>query len=163
MSGKVVFTVGSVLRGDDAAGPMLAKMMQDNPIIGWEVVDGGQTPEDDLAVIRRIQPQRLLLVDAADMDLSPGAMRVVGEEDVATQFLITTHSLPITFLLGELKNICPDVTFLGIQPGDTSFFAPLHPHVRKALDDIYRCIQEEGDFSTYPLVNDTDEVITQTR
>ena len=50
MSGKVVLTVGAVLRGDDAVGPLLAKMLEDDPIEGWDVLDGGQMPEDYLSV-----------------------------------------------------------------------------------------------------------------
>jgi hydrogenase 3 maturation protease len=137
VSDKIVLTVGSVLRGDDAAGPLLAKMMTDEPIPSWEVIDGGQTPEDELSVIRRKSPNLLLLVDAADMGLQPGEVRIVDEKDVYTDFLITTHSLPLTFLLSELKASCKEVIFLGIQPSHTEFFAPLHPKVRAAVESIY--------------------------
>jgi len=149
MSGKVVFTVGSVLRGDDAAGPMLAKMLENQPIEGWEIVDGGQSPEDELSVIRRMRPDFLLLVDAAAMSLEPGEVRVLDEKDVYVDFLITTHSLPLTFLLGELKDSCKEVVFLGIQPSHTEFFGPLHTRVKEALDGIYQCLEAGGDLSRY--------------
>ena len=45
MGKKYVFTVGAVLRGDDACGPMLSKMMEQNPIEGWDHIDGEMTPE----------------------------------------------------------------------------------------------------------------------
>ena len=32
--GNIVFCVGSVLRGDDAAGPLLAKKLEDFPVEG---------------------------------------------------------------------------------------------------------------------------------
>lgn len=146
---NVVFTVGSVLRGDDAAGPALAKRLEEEPVFGWEVVDGGQTPEDDLGYLRRLRPSRLLLVDAAAMGHEPGEIRVVTADDVATQFLITTHTLPITFLLGELEQMCEDVTFLGIQPATTDFFEPLSAPVRRAVDVLYDCLAQGGDFSRF--------------
>ncbi len=145
----VVFAVGSVLRGDDAAGPALAKRLEDEPIEGWAVVDGGQTPEDDLGYLRRIRPRRLLLVDAAAMGLEPGAVRRLTADDVSTQFLITTHTLPITFLLSELEGFCEEVTFLGIQPAATEFFGPLSLPVREAIGRIYDCLAEGGDFSRF--------------
>lgn len=137
MSGKVVFTVGAVLRGDDAAGPMLAKMMEIDPIEGWDVVDGGQMPEDYLSVIRRMQPDVLLLVDAAQMNLEPGEIRSLTEEDVATDFLVTTHSLPISFLLQDLRKSCGTVVFLGIQPAHMDFCGALTPAVHDAVQKIY--------------------------
>ena len=152
MSKKIVFTVGSVLRGDDAAGPMLAKMLTDKPVEGWEVIDGGQTPEDELSVVRRMAPNFLLLVDAADMGLEPGAIRVLEEKDVYTDFLITTHSLPLTYLIGELKGSCKEVVFLGIQPSHTQFFGPLHESVLEAVNELYRCIQQNDDLSKFKKV-----------
>ncbi len=137
MPGKVVFTVGAVLRGDDAAGPMLAKMMQDEPIEGWDVVDGGQMPEDDLSVIRRRNPDVLLLVDAADMGEEPGTIRALQEEDVSSDYLVTTHSLPLSFLIKELKGCCGHVVFLGIQPAQTEFYHALTPAVLESVQRIY--------------------------
>jgi len=146
---KMVLTVGSVLRGDDAAGPMLAKMLETRPIDGWEVIDGGQTPEDELSVIRRKEPDLLLLVDAADMGLAAGEIRLLDEKDVYSDFLITTHSLPLTYLLKELKASCKEVVFLGIQPSHTEFFGALHPDVRKAVENIYNCLAAGGDISRF--------------
>ena len=145
--GNVVFCVGSVLRGDDAAGPLLAA-----PLEGWTAVDGGQTPENDLGYLRRLAPQRLLLVDAAAMGLEPGAVRRLRAEDVAVQSLITTHTLPITYLLGELEQMCGEVTFLGIQPGGTEFFDPVHPRVLAAVESVYAALAEGGNFEQYPFV-----------
>ncbi len=146
MSGKVVFTVGTVLRGDDAAGPMLAKMMENDPVAGWDVIDGGQTPEDMIALVRRRQPDVLLLIDAAQLNAEPGTIQVVEEDAVATDFFITTHSLPITFLLQELKSCSGTVVFLGIQPAQMEFMEPLTPEVHKAVEFIYRALKQGADF-----------------
>lgn len=148
---KVVFTVGAVLRGDDAAGPMLAKMLEQNPIPGWTCIDGGQTPEDDLAVIRRMQPDVLLLVDAAQMGREPGTIAVVDERDVVSDLLITTHSLPITFLLEDLKKSCKQVVFLGIQPAQLEFMEPLTPEVLRSVERIYEFLKQGADFAHLPV------------
>lgn len=54
----IVLTAGSVLRADDAAGPVLSKKMEDAPIAGWYTIDGGQTPEDDIIEVKRERPPR---------------------------------------------------------------------------------------------------------
>lgn len=147
MSGKAVLTVGAVLRGDDAAGPMLSKMLEEGPVAGWSNIDGGQMPEDQLPVVRRMQPDMLLVVDAADMGAEPGAIAVLDEDDVAANMLFTTHSLPLSFLLKELKGCCGRVVFLGIQPAQLEFMGPLTPAVREAVETIYGMLKKGSDFA----------------
>lgn len=152
---RQVLCVGAVLRGDDAAGPLLAKMMQDDPIEGWEVLDGGQTPEDFTGVVRRDQPDLLLVVDAASMRLEPGSIRRLSEEDVACDYLMTTHSLPISIMLAELRSSCKEIVFLGIQPGQIDFFSPLTPAVKEAVEWVYAQLASGGDFSCVPAVSES--------
>ena len=137
----VLFTAGSVLRGDDAVGPLLAKNLMDAPLEGWEIVDGGQIPEDDLYYIRELCPRKVVFVDAAQMGFEPGSIRRLTAQDVAKQCMITTHSLPISFLLGQLGEVCDDVVFLGVQVKGTEFFDPLSDEVRAALEDIERTLR----------------------
>lgn len=137
----VLFTAGSVLRGDDAVGPLLAKNLMDAPLEGWEIVDGGQTPEDDLYYIRELCPRKVVFVDAAQMGFEPGSIRRLTAQDVAKQCMITTHSLPISFLLGQLGEVCDDVVFLGVQVKGTEFFDPLSDEIRAALEDIERTLR----------------------
>ena len=146
MSNNVLLAVGSVLRGDDAAGPLLAKMMTDSPVEGWSVIDGGQCPEDELGVIRRQAPDTVLVFDAADMGLEAG--------DVATDCLISTHALPITFLLGEIESMAKRVVFLGIQPADTTFFAPLTPAVRESVKELFERISANEGWEDYRFVDE---------
>ena len=121
----IVLTAGSVLRADDAAGPVLSKKMEDAPIAGWYTIDGGQTPEDDIIEVKRERPPRLVLVDAADMALPVGSIRLLDKRDVARKSMFTTHSLPLSILIEEIEQSCEDIVFIGIQPGDTEFYNPM--------------------------------------
>ena len=145
----IVLTAGSVLRADDAAGPVLSKKMEDEPIRGWYTIDGGQTPEDDIVEVKRVRPPRLVLVDAADMALPTGAVRRLRKEDVARKSMFTTHSLPLSILIEEIEASCDDIVFLGVQPGDTEFFNPMSPEVFDAVDRVYAAVAS-GDFSVFP-------------
>ena len=136
-----MLTVGAVLRGDDAAGPYLGKQFDDAPQEGWTVFNGDQMPEDYLAPIRRMEPDLLVVVDAADMKLEPGAVRVLEEDDVATDYLMTTHSLPISIMLGELRSCCREIVFLGIQPAQTDFFSPMTEAVLEAVERVEASIR----------------------
>ncbi len=46
MTNNVILTVGNSMMGDDGAGPLLAEMMQQNPVADWIVIDGGSAPEN---------------------------------------------------------------------------------------------------------------------
>lgn len=146
MSQQILLTVGNYMMGDDAAGPLLAKLCRENPLDMWDVLDGGTMPEDTLHLIRRAQPQRVVVVDAADFGEQVGEIRVIEQETSADMFLVSTHSLPLNFLLNELKTFVPEVTFIGIQPEQVGFSYPMTPAVRKAVEHLYQCLPNwEGD------------------
>lgn len=144
----IVLTAGSVLRADDAAGPVLSKKLEEAPIPGWYSIDGGQTPEDDIVEVKRVRPPRLVLVDAADMALPAGEVRLLSKRDVAARSWFTTHSLPLTLLIEEVEGACGDVLFVGVQPGSTEFFGPMTPAVRDAVDRVYEAVRA-GDLSCF--------------
>ena len=144
----IVLTAGSVLRADDAAGPVLSKKMEDAPLAGWYTIDGGQTPEDDIIEVKRERPPRLVLVDAADMALPVGSIRLLDKSDVARKSMFTTHSLPLSILIEEIEQSCDDIVFVGIQPGDTEFYNPMSPKVFDAVDAVYDAVAA-NDFSHF--------------
>jgi hydrogenase 3 maturation protease len=147
MPGRVVLTVGNLMMGDDAAGPLLAQKMQQSPLPGWAVIDGGAAPENHLHQVRELAPERVLVVDAAEMGEPAGAIKCLSEAMIAEQFILTTHSLPLTFLLEALHAFVPEVVFVGIQPQVVAFAYPVSPEITAAVSDLYLRLQD-GDFST---------------
>jgi hydrogenase 3 maturation protease len=138
MANSVILTVGNSLMGDDAAGPMLAAMLMEHPAEGWEVIDGGSAPENEVQRVRALQPDLVLVVDAAEMGLAPGDIRLVDESIIASQYLMTTHSLPLTFLIEALHNFVADVRLLAIQPSLVAFGYPVSAEVRAAVALIHQ-------------------------
>jgi hydrogenase 3 maturation protease len=151
MSG-VVFTVGNSLMGDDGAGPLLAELLEATPAAGWSVIDGGATPENVMHAVRAEQPQRVLLIDAADMQLPPGTVCRIDEADVAKQFMINTHAIPLDFLIASLKETVPRVTFVGIQPAVVEFYGDMTPAIRTAVDGLHRSLMQGADPDDLPTV-----------
>lgn len=134
---KLVFTVGNGMMGDDGAGVLLAQKLTRDPIPEWEVLNGGSAPENHLHRVRELSPEQVLLVDAVDMDLEPGTIRYIPEDQLENPFLFSTHTLPLTFLIQSLQEFVPQVRFLGVQPGLVAFGAPMTEAVRAAVDSIY--------------------------
>jgi hydrogenase 3 maturation protease len=132
----LVITVGNEMKGDDGAGPLLARLLSHSPLEAWEVIDAGTMPEDYIHRIRRLKPDLLVLVDAADMGLEPGSVRLLSEEEVAEQFILTTHNLPLSFFIHAVREIVHGIRFIGIQPGNISFGAPMTSAVRSAVVSV---------------------------
>ncbi|WP_438918661.1 hydrogenase maturation peptidase HycI [Kosakonia cowanii] len=146
----VLLCVGNSMMGDDGAGPLLAEMCAAKPAGEWRVIDGGSAPENDVAAIRDLRPARLLLVDATDMGLNPGEIRVVNPDDIAEMFMMTTHNMPLNYLIDQLKEDVGEVIFLGIQPDIVGFYYPMTPPVKAAVETIYQRLegwQGQGGFA----------------
>ncbi len=145
MTGRLVFTVGNDMMGDDAAGPMLARMLEENPVDGWSVLDGGSAPENYIFKIREMAPEQVLIVDAADMALSPGDFRLVDRDQIGSLFLVTTHSLPLSYLMDAIGDFVPCVELLGIQPGLVAFACPVSPQVKASVERVYDWLKDYTD------------------
>lgn len=143
MNKSLILTVGNEMMGDDGAGPWLARRLQQAPLAGWEVIDGQAAPENFLHQVRAMQPQRVVVVDAADAGLEPGEIFFLDEADIDSMFLMSTHTLPLSFLITALKEIVAEVRFIGIQPDVIAFGYPMSAKVQQAVDHLYQ--QLEGD------------------
>lgn len=149
---RVVLAVGNDMRADDGAGPLLAELLEQQPAAGWDVVDGGSAPENCLHQVRELMPESVLIVDAADMALAPGALRRIPEDCVAQHFLITTHAIPLNYLIASLRESVADIAFVGIQPRDLRLLEPMTPAVRRGVEDLHRLLVEGRGIDDIPFV-----------
>jgi hydrogenase 3 maturation protease len=147
MKKNLVFTVGNEMMGDDGAGPLLARMIEESPLDGWEVIDGGNVPENHLFKIREMAPEEVMIVDSADMDLQPGEVRHIDAEAIGSLFLMTTHSLPLNYLMDAIREFVPKVDLIGIQPEAVAFDSPVSDEVRGAVERVYAWLKGGADDS----------------
>lgn len=148
MKKNLVLAVGNGMMGDDGAGAFLAQKMRNEPLADWDVLNGGAAPENLLHRVREMAPERVILVDAADMDLPPGSIRRINPEKLDDPFLMTTHRLPLTYLIGALSEFVPKVDFLGIQPEVVAFGYPISESVQNAIQRLYEDLRN-GEMDKY--------------
>jgi len=108
----VLLCVGNSMMGDDGAGPLLAEMCREAP----------------------------LMVDATDMGLTPGEIRLIDPDDIAEMFMMTTHNMPLNYLVDQLKGDVGEVIFLGIQPDIVGFYYPMTEKVKAAVERVYESL-----------------------
>ena len=153
----VLLCVGNSMMGDDGAGPLLAEMCAANPSGQWVVIDGGSAPENDIVAIRELRPERLLIVDATDIGLNPGDIRVIDPDDIAEMFMMTTHNMPLNYLVDQLKEDVGEVIFLGIQPDIVGFYYTMTQPVKEAVARVYQQLtdwQGQGGFARLEAADD---------
>ncbi len=118
-----IIGIGSDLHGDDGIGPFIIKQLQEKllPRADILLLEGGVIPENVTGPIRRFGADIVLLIDAADLSLKPGSIRLIDPgELIGLSF--SSHTMPLGILVEYLiKEFCCEVILLGIQAESTSF------------------------------------------
>ena len=136
----IIMGVGNTLHGDDALGPVIARMLhptfENNDRI--LVIDAGTMPENFTGVIRRFHPDVLLLIDTSQPVSSPGAIRML-RPDVIQHYSVSTHRTSLNlFSKYLLESLDCAVTILTIEAVDVSLNQGLSLPVRRAARLITR-------------------------
>ena len=133
---NVLMGIGNTLHGDDGIGPWIARQLRHE---NWKPIDCGTVPENFTGVIKQLSPHLLVMVDAAHMDLLPGSIRRIPPSRIGT-LQVTTHVLPLTFLITHLMGHAKEILLIGIQPKKLE--GHLSREIRNAgkllLDLLYR-------------------------
>ena len=164
MSGKIVLGIGNRLGGDDAAGTCVVDML--NPalralsagrhgavaLLPAEImaIDAGTAPESYTSVIRQHRPDLLILVEAADMGLPPGALRTITPDKISI-LSFSTHHMPLSMFIAYVKEFCGKVLLVGVQPERTETGRGISRAVRKSVKKLAEAILE-GRIAEIPLL-----------
>ncbi len=125
--------------------PILPTNCRPPPLHGWIHIDGGIAPENVVYKVRELQPERVVLVDAAEIGEKAGTLQVIPPETIAEMFIFSTHNMPLNFLIDELKTFVPEVIFVGVQPAIVAFSFPMTEMVREAMDYLYQHLDAAKD------------------
>jgi len=143
LQGKVVIVgIGNLLRGDDGFGPALIERLQRK--VGFICFDAGSAPENYVGRIVKEEPDTILLVDVADLNLKPGQFRILQPTEIL-QCGFTTHDMSSRMLIEFLeKQTRANIFMLGVQPQHVSLGEAMSKCVTETLDEIEMLIQEAG-------------------
>ena len=111
----LIMCIGNRDGGDDAIGPYIADKLKKEEIKNFVVLDCGIVPENYTSVVKQYNPKNLTIIDAVEMGLNPGEMKIVPKEKIGKMH-ISTHGIPISVLIGYLEQYLENILFIGIQP-----------------------------------------------
>ena len=119
------------MRGDDALGPMVIDALQGKTEA--MLIDCGEAPESYLGKIEKSKPERIIIVDAVQMDKPPGTIAVIDTKKIKG-IVMSSHNIPMTLFLeyNETRLKCETI-FLGIQPKAIAFNEGLSSECKSAV------------------------------
>ncbi len=139
----LVVGVGNPLRGDDAAGLVLAEKLAAK--LGLEYLRCEEVPENYLTEMLESPADTVLLVDAVNMKVATGETKVLSPDELAGAN-ISTHNCSVNLLatvLTRIKN--KEVLVLGIQPENIAWGEFLTPAVAEAIDRFVGSLPDGSD------------------
>jgi hydrogenase 3 maturation protease len=110
----LLFCIGNRQGGDDAIGPYIFDRLQKEKT-GTIAVDCGIAPENYTGFVKQHKPHTLLFIDAVDMGLPPGEIRIVPKEKLGSMH-ISTHGIPLSVMIKYLNHEVECILVIGIQP-----------------------------------------------
>ena len=157
-SRKIVFLgVGSPLRADDSVGLYIVEQLQNTLTIPPDkevhFFLGESAPENFSGEIRKICPDTLVIVDAANVGTEPGTALLIDREEIGG-VSFSTHMLPLKILTDYLVTTTGcQVLVVGIQPKLLEFAYPISDQVKSAAEQIIKsicdCVKDDGSKSGY--------------
>jgi hydrogenase 3 maturation protease len=160
-SSLLIMGIGNALKGDDGVGPYVAELLATETVAGAQLsgmqlgiqsIDCGTVPENYTGVIRRLHPDHLVLVDAAEMGLPVGAVRVIPADAIGALGL-STHSMPLSMFMSYVADLAGRVTLVGIQPESMLLGREMCEKVRVAGEKLAQILRAGG-LAGVPLLGD---------
>lgn len=146
MEKTVVLCVGNREGGDDAIGPFIADKLNQYESEELICIDAGIAPENFTDVVKKHHPKRLVIVDAIEMNRSPGEIFQVPPEKIGVMH-ISTHGIPLSVLIKYFNQYVESIVLIGIQPSQ----------MRGNLTDV---VKHAGERLIHMIVSDSFEKIS---
>jgi hydrogenase 3 maturation protease len=90
--------------------------------------------------VKRHKPKNLVLIDAADMGLAAGDIRIIPKEKLGSMH-ISTHGMPLSILIKYLEKEVEHVIFIGIQP--ETMFGEISKPVKKSAEQLIDLLKKK--------------------
>lgn len=134
--------IGSELRGDDAAGILVAEELQKLKISKLKVFFGGTAPENLTGEIIKYKPTHIIIIDSADTGKDPGSVLLISSEEVGG-ISFSSHMMPIKMMADYLlRSIKCEIMVIGIQPETLEFGSSVSKEVEKSVKKISDIIRK---------------------
>jgi hydrogenase maturation protease len=137
----LILGVGNTWRRDDGVGIEAIELLRQENLPNVDLIDGGI---DGLSLIDTIkQYQQAIIIDAVDMQLTPGTVKSFDAEEARIKIkhdALSTHGFGLAEVIGLLEKLgCnTEIKIIGVQPQDISFGEGVTEPVKASLLEIVK-------------------------
>ncbi len=134
-----ILGIGNEMNGDDAAGLHVISTLKQFQLPSWiTLFYCEKAPEHFLGKLYTQKPNRVIVIDAANLSGPPGAIGIIPTALISKQLNFSTHTLSLTLLADFLKPVTDDfdIMFIGIKPKLMLFETPLSFEVKEAVGEL---------------------------
>jgi hydrogenase 3 maturation protease len=132
--------IGNSQSGDDGVGPEVVRLLRGRTRA--KLFDCQTAPENFIGPIARANPKCIVLVDAAPMNETPGAIAVLALECLHEATFHTHASTPALFLDLIIQRTGAQCFMIAIEPKQSGLGAAMSPRVRAAAEALADMIAE---------------------
>jgi len=139
-----VLGVGSSLRGDDAAGSLLARRLSKVKASDVLILDCATTPESFTDKVREFGADYVVIVDAVEAGLKPGEVVVLTPDGLAGA-TFNTHHPSLKLLAAYLEHVLgAKVLMVGVQVEKVELTVEeeLSSEVEEAVEVVEEALKE---------------------
>ena len=143
IKGRVVIAgIGNIIRGDDGLGPKLIEILKSKNA-NASLFDCGTAPENYIFPILSAPSDTVILIDAADIGLTPGGIKVLNLEDISGVSFSTHNPSPRLFT-DLLKTGKEDLNIfvISMQPKTTALGSAISQDVLEGLRSLSDALVE---------------------
>ena len=138
----VIAGVGNLLRKDDFIGIKIIRNLREKGLQSVYLIECETAPENFIKPISEFNPTHVLIIDAAQLNLKPGSIKLIESEDIAG-IPVSSHALPLHIFCDYLVEITgAKVALLAIQPKETGFGEGLTTELKKAANVLTNILIE---------------------
>jgi hydrogenase 3 maturation protease len=129
----VILGIGNRLKGDDGFGSILAEKLR-NLTLNEHIFDSGIAPENYLPKISKINPDKLLIVDAVLFNSKPGEIKLFEANEISSPFALTHGPTNFSLMKTFLKET--EIKILAVQPKTMQLGNDLSSEIAQVLDKV---------------------------
>lgn len=135
-----VLGLGNTDRADDGAGILVAEALKKHfPSYSYSEHDGVEGTVLDIS--EKEEDAMVIFVDAADLKLGPGSMRIVRKEDIR-ETEVTTHRVAVALMASILASYGKKSVVVCIQPSSIIFRGKVTAPVTRAVKTLSKVLND---------------------